>query len=285
MDAAEQGGNRREEIRAHYAQVAASIVNEATHPGKDACDSGASSALTSACCCERPRLYPEDLQVTLPTAVLSASRGCGNPLAEATLEASMAVLDLGCGGGIDCLIAARQVGPTGKVYGLDMTDEMLELAERNRCASGAENVEFLKGFIEDIPLPDTCVDLVTSNCVINLSEDKPRVLREARRVLRPGGSFVVADIVACKPGFEGEAGLEAARVFGCRAGVIDVGSYRAMMRDAGFADIELRVYKRYSLERLREKAAAKGLEHVFSSFSDAELDGAFGGAFIQGRRP
>ena len=218
----------------------------------------------------------------LPVEALKASRGCGNPLGEIELREGMTVLDLGSGGGIDCLIAAAEVGDAGKVYGLDMTDEMLALANQNKAMANATNVEFVKGFIEDIPLPDNVADVITSNCVINLSTDKPQVLREAFRVLKPGGQFMVADIVALKDGFDEEAGLEAARIFGCRSGVVTEEAYADMMRAAGFDNVEIRIFKKYSLARMREKAREKGLSHAMERYTDEQLEEAFGGAFISG---
>lgn len=205
-------------------------------------------------------------------------------MGEVSLAEGMVVLDLGCGGGIDCLIAAQQVGESGKVYGLDMTDEMLELARHNRNVAAAGNVEFVKGFIEDIPLPDGLADVVTSNCVINLSDDKQASLREACRVLKPGGTFMVADIIALKELFEGEAARPVARVFGCRAGVVTASTYRQMMEQAGFCDVDVRVFKTYDLGRMREKAHEKELEDALSGYTDTELDQGFGGAFVSGTK-
>ena len=159
---------------------------------------------------------------------------------------------------------------------------MLALAKQNAAVAGTENVEFIKGFIEDIPLGDNLVDVVTSNCVINLSTDKPQVLREAYRVLKTDGMFIVADIIALKDGFDEAAGLEAAQIFGCRSGVVTEAVYRAMMEDAGFADVQIRVFKKYSLVSMREKAQKKGLVHAMESFTDEQLEEAFGGAFISG---
>ena len=265
---------KREEVRDHYAQVASAVGQ--------GCAAPAETRTESACCCGNDYLYPEDVKDGLPVAALKASRGCGNPLGEIELQQGMTVLDLGSGGGIDCLIAAQDVGPTGKVYGLDMTDEMLALAEQNAAIAEIENVEFVKGFIEDIPLPDALADVITSNCVINLSTDKPQVLREAFRVLKAGGQFMVADIIALKEGFDEEAGLEAARIFGCRSGVITEEAYVQMMQDAGFRDVRVRVFMKYSLNRMREKAREKGLVNAMDCYTDEQLEDAFGGAFISG---
>ena len=267
---------KRDEVRDHYAQVASAVSGGNAAPSE--------SCAMGSCCEGNDFLYPEDMKDGLPVAALKASRGCGNPLGEIELHEGMTVLDLGSGGGIDCLIAAQDVGPTGKVYGLDMTDEMLALAEQNAAIADVENVEFVKGFIEDIPLGDELADVITSNCVINLSTDKPQVLREAYRVLKPGGRFMVADIIALKDGFDEEAGLEAARIFGCRSGVITEGAYIQMMQDAGFQDVRVRVFNTYSLNRMREKAREKGLVNVMDRYTDEELEDAFGGAFVSGTK-
>ena len=171
----------------------------------------------------------------LPDAAKLASLGCGNPTAVAELHEGETVLDLGSGGGIDVLLSARRVGPTGKAYGVDMTDEMLELARRNQREAGVENVEFLKGTIEEVPLPDDSVDVVISNCVINLSGDKPAVFREAARVLRPGGRFAVTDIVA-DPGMDEETRRDMAQWTGCIAGALTEEEFRQRARGRGFED-------------------------------------------------
>lgn len=176
----------------------------------------------------------------LPDAARLASLGCGNPTAIAALEQGSRVLDLGSGGGLDAFLAARAVGPTGYVYGVDMTDEMLELARRNRQAAGIDNVEFLKGEIEDVPLPDGSVDVVISNCVINLSVDKPAVFREAHRVLSPGGRFAVSDIVALRPLTASERS-DLAEWAGCIAGAITEAEYVAGLEAAGFHDVRVTV--------------------------------------------
>jgi arsenite methyltransferase len=180
----------------------------------------------------------EDLDA-LPDAASLASLGCGNPTAVAALNEGEVVLDLGSGGGIDVLLSARRVGPTGRAYGLDMTDEMLELARRNQRESGLENVEFLKGTIETMPLPDDSVDVVISNCVINLSGDKPAVFREAARVLRPGGRFAVTDILA-DPSMDDETRRDMQQWTGCIAGALTEREYRDQLASAGFMGIEIR---------------------------------------------
>lgn len=219
-------------------------------------------------------LYDEHQASVLPEAAVAASLGCGNPTALIELTEGQVVLDLGSGGGIDVLLSARRVGPTGKAYGLDMTDDMLELSRRNQQDAGVDNAEFMKGTIEDIPLPDGSVDVIISNCVINLSVDKPRVFREAFRVLRSGGRFAVSDIV-----IRGELDEEIQRSveawLGCVAGAIEEGDYRDGLRAVGFVDIEIEPTRIYSADDARQfldgdtlseriVRAAEG--HVMSAF-------------------
>lgn len=216
----------------------------------------------------------------VPAAALAASLGCGNPTALAELRPGEIVLDLGSGGGIDVLLSARRVGPTGKAYGLDMTDEMLALAEENRRKSGLANVEFLRGEIENIPLPDNAVDVIISNCVINLSGDKDRVLREAYRVLKPGGRFAVSDVVV-----RGEVPAAIRRNMelwaGCIAGALSDADYARKLADAGFTDIAIEVTRVYAGQDARDILAADGID------ADAvakEVDGKFVSAFIRARK-
>ncbi|HSD22713.1 MAG TPA: arsenite methyltransferase, partial [Solirubrobacterales bacterium] len=183
-------------------------------------------------------LYEAGDQEALPGAAKLASLGCGNPTAVAELHEGESVLDLGSGGGIDVLLSARRVGPTGRAYGVDMTDEMLELARRNQREAGVDNVEFLKGTIEQVPLPDDSVDVVISNCVINLSGDKPAVFREAARVLRPEGRFAVSDIVA-DPGMDEETRRDMAQWTGCIAGALTEEEFRGELEEAGFEEVEI----------------------------------------------
>ena len=215
----------------------------------------------------------------LPEAAVLASLGCGNPTALAELHAGEVVLDLGSGGGIDVLLSARRVGPTGKAFGLDMTDDMLALANENKRKAGAENVEFLKGEIENVPLPDAAVDVIISNCVINLSADKDRVLREAFRVLRPGGRFAVSDVVT-----RGEIRPEVRQSIlawvGCLAGALDEQDYRDRLAAAGFVDIDVEPTRIYRTEDARQFLAESGLEAVA-----AEADGKFFSAFIRATKP
>jgi SAM-dependent methyltransferase len=231
----------RETVRAKYAAQAQRV------------------ATATNSCCGSPAtadpitgdLYSGDEAAAIPAQALQASLGCGNPTALADLKPGETVLDLGSGGGIDVLLSARRVGPAGFAYGLDMTDEMLALAEQNRVKAGAENVRFLKGHIEQIPLPDASLDVVISNCVINLAADKGQVLREAFRVLKPGGRFAVSDVVA-----QGElpddlrADMEA--WVGCVAGALEEREYRQLLTDAGFGDVSLEVTRVYDPKELAE---------------------------------
>jgi arsenite methyltransferase len=239
----------------------------------------------SACCGSDPitsNLYDEAQAAAIPVEAMLASLGCGNPTALAELKAGEVVLDLGSGGGIDVLRSAKRVGPTGKAYGLDMTDEMLALARDNQRSAGVTNVEFLKGEIEHIPLPDNSVDVIISNCVINLSADKDRVLAEAFRVLKPGGRFAVSDVVVT-----GESVPEAVRRsmelwVGCVAGALEDSSYRAKLKAAGFERIEIEPTRIYRAEDARQFLDEAGLadESVL-----AEIDGRFMSAFIRAGKP
>ena len=240
------------QIRDHYAERAVAAT-QATAPAS-CC--GPSSAAAAGPPVEAQDelargLYDVTETGDLPAEAVLASLGCGNPTALADLRAGEVVLDLGSGGGIDVLLSARRVGPTGKAYGLDMTDEMLALARRNQRKAGVTNVEFLKGEIEDIPLPDASVDVIVSNCVINLSVDKDRVLAEAFRVLRPGGRFAVSDIV-----FQGDVSLIPDTVMrdieawaGCVAGALEEQDYLDKLRRAGFADASIEVTQVYAADR------------------------------------
>jgi ubiquinone/menaquinone biosynthesis C-methylase UbiE len=187
----------------------------------------------------------------VPEDALKASLGCGNPTALAELKPGETVLDLGSGGGIDVLLSARRVGPGGFAYGLDMTDEMLALAEQNKAAAGAENVQFLKGHIESIPLPDATVDVVISNCVINLAAEKGQVLREAYRVLKPGGRFAVSDVVA-QGALPDDLRADMEAWVGCVAGALEESEYRQLLTDAGFGDVEVEVTRVYDPKELAE---------------------------------
>ena len=226
-------------------------------------------------------LYRSNEIRDLPEKALRASLGCGNPTALADLRPGEVVLDLGSGGGIDVLLSAKRVGPTGKVYGLDMTDEMLELARENQRKTGSENVDFLKGEIENIPLPDNSVDVIISNCVINLSVDKDRVLREAFRVLRPGGRFAVSDIVVCGA-IPPEIRRSVELWMGCIAGALGESEYRTRLEKAGFGDIDLQITRVYRVQEFRQIATSAGID--VDAIAPAVGD-KFRSAFVRARKP
>ena len=226
-------------------------------------------------------LYDLGETSALPEAAVLASLGCGNPTALAELKPGETVLDLGSGGGIDVLLSARRVGPAGKAFGLDMTDEMLALARDNQRKAGATNVEFLKGEIEAIPLPDNSVDVIISNCVINLSADKDRVLREAFRVLKPGGRFAVSDVVT-RGDVPERVRKDMLLWVGCIAGALEESDYRAKLAAAGFEAISVEPTRVYKVEDAREFLAGKGLD------VDAlaqQVDGKFMSAFVRAVKP
>jgi len=246
-------------------------------------------ASAAACCDPAMRccdpitkdLYDDAEKGTLPEKAVLASLGCGNPTALIDLKPGQTVLDLGSGGGIDVLLSARRVGSTGKAYGLDMTDDMLALARENQKQAGVTNVEFLKGTIEEIPLPDNSVDVVISNCVINLSADKDRVLREAFRVLRPGGRFAVSDVVV--RGDVPETVRQSMLLWvGCVAGALEEQDYRARLVAAGFVDVDLEPTRTYNIEDARHFLTESGV-----SVDDIAplVEGKFLSAFIRATKP
>jgi ubiquinone/menaquinone biosynthesis C-methylase UbiE len=226
-------------------------------------------------------LYGSGEVAQVPELAVRASLGCGNPTALAELKAGETVLDLGSGGGIDVLLSARRVGPSGKAYGLDMTDEMLALARENQRNSGIENVEFLKGEMENIPLPDSSVDVIVSNCVINLSADKDRVLREAFRVLKPGGRFAVSDI-ATRGEIPGEIRRSMSLWVGCMAGALEETEYKSKLASAGFVEIEVEPTRVYRAEDASEFLATEGIDAAAIA---PQVDGKFISAFVRARKP
>jgi SAM-dependent methyltransferase len=251
----------------------------------DAASGGEASCCGDDCGCSADPvtrdLYGAEEVADLPSEAIAASLGCGNPTALAQLEPGQTVLDLGSGGGIDVLLSARRVGPEGKAYGLDMTDEMLELARANQERAGATNVEFLKGQIEEIPLPDESVDVIISNCVINLSGDKRRVVSEAFRVLAPGGRMAVSDIVLRRPV---SAAIEQNMELwtGCIAGALEESTLRSILAAEGFDEIDIeptRVYTREDAVSLLQQVG-----ETDEALID-ELDGAFMSAFIRAKKP
>jgi len=265
----------KEIVRERYAKAATRVQASTT----GCCGTG--SATTQCCDPISSNLYEAGQAGEVPAAALQASLGCGNPTALAELKPGEVVLDLGSGGGIDVILSARRVGPTGKAYGLDMTDEMLALAEENKRRSGLANVEFLRGEIENIPLPDNAVDVIISNCVINLSGDKDRVLREAFRVLKPGGRFAVSDVVV-----RGEIPAALRKNMelwvGCIGGALSESDYRAKLAAAGFAAIDVEVTRVYHAEDAREFLAAEGIDD--ESAAEA-ADGRIVSAFVRATKP
>jgi len=281
----------RAEVRERYGRTALQVLGTG-EPATDGCCGTSSSCCgtSSSSCCGTGNgsvvtsdLYSSAELGELPVAAALASLGCGNPTALAELKPGERVLDLGSGGGIDVLLSARRVGPTGFAYGLDMTDAMLELAEKNCVEAGVENVRFLKGVIEEIPLPANAVDVIISNCVINLSADKRQVLREAYRVLAPGGRFAVSDIV-----FQGRipdairGDLEAWA--GCIAGALEEEVYRQLLHEAGFTDIEVEVTRRYAVNDIANSGANATIK-ALSEEERGDVDGRFVSAFIRARKP
>jgi arsenite methyltransferase len=285
----------RAAVRARYAAAATAVTQPIPTRADDALP-----VLDAGCCgssaeatCGRGRLdkdvvtrdlYAVDEVAELPAAAVLASLGCGNPTALAELRPGEIVLDLGSGGGIDVLLSARRVGPTGFAYGLDMTDEMLALAEQNRRERGVDNVRFLKGHIEQIPLPNESVDVVISNCVINLSADKPRVLREAFRVLKPGGRFAVSDVVA-----QGQLPARLRKSMelwaGCVAGALEESTYRQLLATAGFENIGVEVTRVYDVQELAVSDCCEGGASQAGLADLVASGGRLVSAFVRASKP
>src|SRR5580700_989445 len=265
----------KEVVKEKYGQAALRVSTG----GSSCC--GASAALDGCCDPITSNLYEAEQTGQLPQEAVLASLGCGNPTALAQLNPGETVLDLGSGGGIDVLLSAKRVGPLGKAYGLDMTDEMLALARDNQRIAGVDNVEFLKGEIENIPLPDSSVDVIISNCVINLSGDKDRVLREALRVLKPAGRLAVSDVVA-----RGEVPAEVRGHLelwsGCIAGALEESDYRAKLEAAGFEAVAVEPTRIYSAAQCSEWLAQAGLD---ADKAAPPIDGMFMSAFVRARKP
>ncbi len=272
----------KESIKRKYGEAARRVASGEGLPA-DCCTAISCCSGSAAASCDpiTSNLYDQSQAGEIPDAALKASLGCGNPTALAKLNPGETVLDLGSGGGIDVLLSARRVGPAGKAYGLDMTDEMLVLAEENRRKAGIENAEFLKGEIESIPLPDNSVDVIVSNCVINLAADKDQVLREAFRVLKPGGRFAVSDVVV-----RGDVPAEISRNvelwIGCVAGALKDSEYTAKLAAAGFADVEIEPTRVYDIEDARVFLSGLGLD--VDSIA-AQVSGKFMSAFIRAVKP
>ncbi len=270
--------NVKEVVQERYGKAALQVLEQSKPTG--CCGSGAAHPLGA----HDPitaNLYDATQAGQIPEAAMLASLGCGNPTALAELHAGEVVLDLGSGGGIDVLLSAKRVGPTGKAYGLDMTDPMLALANENKAKSGLTNVEFLKGEIEHIPLPNNTVDVIISNCVINLSADKDKVLREAFRVLKPGGRFAVSDVVT-----RGEIPATVRRSVelwvGCIAGALDENDYLAKLNAAGFTDASIEPTRVYKVEDARSFLTEQGIDVEAMA---AEVDEKFYSGFIRARKP
>ena len=268
--------NIREVVRGKYGEAALRVSK-----GGSACCGSAPSTANGCCDPITSNLYDASQAGQIPEEAMLASLGCGNPTALAKLSPGETVLDLGSGGGIDVLLSARRVGPTGKAYGLDMTDEMLALANENKRKSRLTNVEFLKGEIEHIPLPDNSVDVIISNCVINLSADKDRVFAEAFRVLKPGGRFAVSDVVT-----KGEVPPEIRKSVlawvGCVAGALEQDDYRGRLKAVGFEQVDLEPTRVYRVEDAREFLTGQGID------ADAiapQVDGKFMSAFVRATKP
>ena len=266
--------NIKETVKEKYGQAALRVQSGGSSCCGASPSSGCGDPITS-------NLYDASQTNQIPEEAVLASLGCGNPTALAKLNPGETVLDLGSGGGIDVLLSAKRVGPTGKVYGLDMTDEMLALANANKQKAGAENVEFLRGEIEHIPLPDNAVDVIISNCVINLSADKDAVLREAFRVLKPGGRFAVSDVVA-----RGEILPEIRKSVlmwvGCVAGALDEAEYRNKLQAAGFQQVDVEPTRIYRAADAREFLASAGVD---ADAIATQVDGKFMSAFVRAVKP
>ena len=266
--------NIQEVVKQKYGEAAKQVT-----AGGTACCGGGGEL--SGCDPITKNLYDEAQKAGLPAAAVAASLGCGNPTALAKLQAGEVVLDLGSGGGIDVLLSAKRVGATGKAYGLDMTDEMLALARENQKKAGVKNVEFLKGAIENIPLPENAVDVTISNCVINLSGDKDRVLSEAFRVLKPGGRLAISDVVV-----RGDVPPEIRRSMelwvGCIAGALEETEYQEKLKRAGFESIEVEPTRVYKSEEAREFLAGAGLN---PDVVGPQIDGKFISAFVRAVKP
>lgn len=267
--------NIREVVKQKYGEAALRVQGA----GSACC--GSSRAAVAGCDPITSNLYSTEQGGEVPQQAMQASLGCGNPTALAQLNPGETVLDLGSGGGIDVLLSARRVGPAGKAYGLDMTDEMLALARANQKQAGIDNVEFLKGEIENIPLPDDSVDVIISNCVINLSSDKDRVLREAFRVLKPGGRFAVSDVVVTAE-IPDAIRRRVELWIGCIAGALRDSEYRAKLAAAGFEDIELEPTRIYQVEDARQFLAGQGIDVDAIA---SQVDGKFMSAFVRAKKP
>ena len=281
MSTATTAQDVKREVQDKYGRVAKAVTDSTTSDDAGCCSSACCGSAIDSYDPITSNLYDEGEKAGVPAEALLASLGCGNPTALAQLNAGETVLDLGSGGGIDVLLSAKRVGPSGKVYGLDMTDEMLALANENKRKAGAENVEFLKGEIESIPLPDSSVDVIISNCVINLSADKGRVLREAFRVLKPGGRFAVSDVVVRGP-VPAEVRRSMELWIGCVGGALEESEYVLLLGDAGFVQVDIEPTRVY-----RAEDAAAFLAGTVGDVAAVarEVDGKFLSAFVRAVKP
>lgn len=265
--------NVKGQVKAYYGGIAKKV----TANSKSSCGCGTS------CCGEvtnDSHIYTKEYIDGLPTEAINASLGCANPIMLANPKKGEFVLDLGSGGGIDVFISSKYVGETGKVYGLDMTDEMLELANKNKGKMGVTNVEFIKGYIEDIPLEDETIDVITSNCVINLCESKEDALKEAYRVLKNGGRLAIADIVQLKD-VSDKIRENIQMWVGCIAGALDIKEYEEILKKVGFKNIEITPVNIYTKDVIQGIAQEKNLGDVYSKMDAESLDGAFAGAHVK----
>ena len=292
------------EVREKYSKRAAKVLEQSVKQpsvSSSCCGgsyTGESSQSVTSCCGGSVTgadpitgsLYEDAERLEVPADAMAASLGCGNPTALADLKAGQTVLDLGSGGGIDVLLSAKRVGPSGFAYGLDMTDEMLELANKNKAESGLENVEFLKGHIEDIPLPDDSVDVIISNCVVNLSGDKPQVIREAYRVLKPGGVFAISDVVT-QGALPDDLKQDMEAWVGCVAGALEENEYRKYLSDAGFESTDIDVTREYDPKDLAESIRGGCCEEGNAAWDNSaykryyESGGKVVSAFVRAAKP
>lgn len=264
------GNNIKKEIKSYYGGIAKKVTSEA----KSSC------GCKKSCCSDDSKFYTKEFFDGLPEEAINASLGCANPVVLANPQKGEIVLDLGSGGGIDVFISSKYVGDTGKVYGLDMTDEMLELANKNKEKMGTNNVEFVKGYIEDIPLEDNTIDVITSNCVINLCENKENALKEAYRVLKEGGRLAIADVVGLKDVPE-YIKHNVEMWVGCIAGALQIKEYEEILKRVGFKNVEITPVHIYTKEVIASIAEHKNLGDIYSKVDSNLVDAAFAGAHVK----
>lgn len=266
-------GNIKKEVKEYYGKIASNVIKQSSE----------NCGCTTSCCSSvtnNSKVYTKDFIDGLPDEAVNASLGCANPVALANPQKGEVILDLGSGGGIDVFISSKYVGNTGKVYGLDMTDEMLELANKNKEKMEVKNVEFIKGYIEDIPLKDEMVDVITSNCVINLCESKEKALSEAYRVLKKGGRLAIADIVSLKDIPENiKKSVE--MWVGCIAGALSIREYKEILEKIGFTEVEITPVNIYTKEIMKDIAEKKNLSELYNSMDSEIIDSAFAGAHVK----